>query len=247
MMKNKSQFILLITGITLAIPLLSLGQNARLSDDKKPEIHSRKGSDLRFVHHETLGDNYLPNAYQDKNTSPAYKYRSGGAPKLMSTVFTIQVNVNTGGQNIRGDAGNEPNIAVNPLNANEIVIGWRQFDNVSSNFRQAGWSYTTDGGQHWTFPGKIDAGNFHSDPVLDYDSAGNFYYNSLGNNFTCLVYKSTNGGATWNNGTFAHGGDKQWMAIDRTSGVGRGNIYSAWTLDYSTCMPGFFTRSTNGG
>ena len=239
-MKNKTGLILLIVAISLSSPLLSSGQHARLPVNKKKEMH-----------HETLGDKYLPNAYDNKKLSPAYRYRNSLAPKpkvMASTIFTIQVNVSAGGQNILGDAANEPNMAVNPLDQNELVIGWRQFDNVGSNFRQAGWSYTSDGGQTWTFPGVIDPGIFHSDPVLDYDADGNFYYNSLTVNpdFFCKVYKSTNGGATWNSGTDAHGGDKQCMTIDRTSGVGSGNIYSSWTAYYSTCLPGFFTRSTDG-
>jgi hypothetical protein len=36
------------------------------------------------------------------------------------------------------------------------------------------------------------------------------------------------------------------MAIDRTAGIGSGNIYSVWNVNFSTCLPGFFTRSTNG-
>ncbi len=86
-----------------------------------------------------------------------------------------------------------------------MAIGWRQFDTISSNFRQAGFGFTTDGGLNWTFPGAIEPGVFRSDPVLDSDSAGNFYYNSLTNSptFYCDVFKSSNGGATWDPGTFA--------------------------------------------
>jgi hypothetical protein len=132
-----------------------------------------------------------------------------------------------------------------------MVIGWRQFDNIGSNFRQAGWGYTADGGQTWTFPGVIQPGVFRSDPVLDYDTAGNFYYNSLsvdfGGTYFCEVYKSTDGGATWDNGTDAAGGDKQWMTIDRTTGEGSENIYSFWSSSFSSCAPANFTRSTDEG
>ncbi len=238
-MQNKTQLILSIAAITLLSALSTSAQDTRKRADKNIQMH-----------HETLGDPYLPNEFKNKKTSPAYKYRSGDALKIMtaSTIFTNQVNVDAGGQNILFDAANEPSIAVNPLNANEIVIGWRQFDNVASNFRQAGWSYTSDGGLTWTFPGVIEPGIFRSDPVLDFDSSGNFYYNSLTNSpdFFCKVFKSINGGATWNTGTDAQGGDKQWMTIDRTTGVGSGNIYSSWTSDFSTCTPENFTRSTNG-
>jgi hypothetical protein len=52
---------------------------------------------------------------------------------------------------------------------------------------------------------------------------------------------------SWNNGAYIGGGDKQWMTIDRSGGMGEGNIYSSWTSTYSDCPPGFFTRSTDGG
>ena len=55
-----------------------------------------------------------------------------------------------------GDAANEPSISVDPTNGNKMVIGWRQFDSIQSDFRQAGWGYTTDGGIHWTFPGVLE-------------------------------------------------------------------------------------------
>ena len=58
----------------------------------------------------------------------------------------MQVNVNAFGNNIAGDAANEPSIAVDPTDPLRIAIGWRQFDNVASDFRQAGWAFTADGG-----------------------------------------------------------------------------------------------------
>jgi hypothetical protein len=167
----------------------------------------------------------------------------------MSNIFTAQVNVDENGQNIVGDAANEPSIAVDPNDRNRMAIGWRQFDTVSSSFRQAGWGFTTDGGQSWTFPGVIEPGIFRSDPVLGADIYGNFYYNSLTNSptFMCHVFKSTDGGSSWDGGTFAHGGDKQWMTIDKTNGPGIGHIYAFWTSSFSVCYPGFFTRSTDNG
>jgi hypothetical protein len=47
-------------------------------------------------------------------------------------------------------------------------------------------------------------------------------------------------------GTFAQGGDKQWMSIDRSEGIGSGHIYEFWNGSYSICSPGGFTRSTDG-
>ena len=86
-------------------------------------------------HHEVKDDNYIPVSRSSQGRSPAYSYS-------MSNIFTTQVNVDANGQNILGDAANEPSIAVDPTNHNIITIGWRQFNTVSSNFRQAGYGYT---------------------------------------------------------------------------------------------------------
>ncbi|MCX6282541.1 MAG: hypothetical protein NTU51_11330 [Bacteroidetes bacterium] len=198
-------------------------------------------SRVRF-HHEIPDQPYLPPAGNLRTT----------APRLKSAGYTmVQVNVDANQQNIVGDAANEPSMTINHKNPQHILIGWRQFDNVNSNFRQAGYGYTTDGGQTWTFPGVINQGIFRSDPVLDCDSSGNFYYNSLtldaGNNYLCKVFKSENGGAVWDAGVDAHGGDKQWMVIDRSGGTGTGNIYCDWNAYFSSCLPGSFTRSTDDG
>ncbi len=193
-------------------------------------------------HHEVPDQPYRAPALHPKTSTPA---------SVKSSNFTmVQVNVDASGQNILGDAANEPSLAINPVDPNLIVIGWRQFDDVSSNFRQAGFGYSWDAGLTWTFPGVIDGGVFRSDPVLDCNDNGAFFYNSLtsnGTDFSCKVFKSTDGGAGWDNGVDARGGDKQWMTIDRTGGIGNGNIYSSWTSYYSICYPGFFTRSTDGG
>ncbi len=174
-----------------------------------------------------------------------------GARRSQPAVFTnfssFQVNVDANGANIPGDAANEPSIAVDPNNPSRIAIGWRQFDTVASNFRQAGWGYSANGGQTWTFPGKLDAGQFRSDPVLDFDAEGNFFYCSLRSDFNSIVFKSTDGGATWGPSVFAYGGDKQWITIDRTGGQGHGNIYQAWSTAGNPWEPNQFNRSVNDG
>jgi hypothetical protein len=229
--------------ITLLLsPFLSPAQNTSERKDKR-----------KMPLEEASDDPYLPNAHNNKKTTPAYHYNSNAASRTAgaTSIVTTQANVDGAGQNIVDDAANEPNIALNPVNTDEISIGWRQFDNILSNFRQAGWAFTTDGGQTWTFPGVIEPGIFHSDPVLDYDSLGNFYYNSLtsdpGPVFSCKIFRSGDGGATWDAGVDAAGGDKQWMAIDRTGDTGDGNIYSFWTSEWSICIPQMFIRSTDGG
>src|SRR5438552_3385465 len=80
---------------------------------------------------------------------PAYIFRIETSPRMISrydTFTSYQVNVDSNGNNIVGDAANETSIAVDPTNGNKMTIGWRQFNSVTSNFRQGGWGYTTDGG-----------------------------------------------------------------------------------------------------
>src|SRR4029434_11275873 len=76
-------------------------------------------------------------------TSPAVVSRFG-------PYTSYQVNVDGNGNNIVGDAANEPSICVDPTNGNKMSIGWRQFDRVSSNFRQAGFGHSTHGGRTLT-------------------------------------------------------------------------------------------------
>ncbi len=206
-------------------------------------LFSQNKDQRKAIHHEIPEDAYI---YVDRSKmpkSPAYSYQK-------SSILTTQVNIDAAGNNIVGDAANEPSIAFDPTNPMRIVIGWRQFDTITNNFRQAGYAYSTDAGLTWTFPGPIDPGVFRSDPVLDFDAEGNFYYNSLtlvNSEYVCDVYKIDDGGVIWDDGTYAHGGDKQWMRIDKTDGIGSGNNYSFWTSYYSICYPGAFTRSTDSG
>jgi len=194
------------------------------------------------IHREMPDDPPVPRSIvlRSRTTSPARVWVRG-------TYESVQVNVDAWGDNIVGDAANEPSIAVDPTNPTRMAIGWRQFDTITSNFRQAGWAYSHDAGQTWTFPGVLDPGQFRSDPVLDSDADGNFYFYSLSTLSSAEMFKSTDGGVTWTGPVPAHGGDKEWMTIDRTTGIGRGNIYGIWNVQFSCCPPNDFTRSTDGG
>jgi len=205
---------------------------------------SQEKEPLYTQHKETVDDRNTTVAKTSVLTSPAFVYKD-------DMVFVTQVNVDNIGRNLMNDAANEPSIAFDYTNPNNIAIGWRQFDNILNNFRQAGNAYTIDGGLIWNYHKPIDSGVFRSDPVLDSDAQGNFYYNSLtveeDVNYVCDVYKSFDGGATWGEAVDAQGGDKQWMVIDKVSEIGKGNIYAYWTSHYSICSPNSFTRSVNGG
>ena len=185
---------------------------------------------------------------------PAYIFRIETSPRMVSQYgpfVSYQVNVDAQGHNILGDAANEPSIAVDPTDPNKMSIGWRQFNSVTSNFRQAGYGYTTNGGTSWTFPGVLENNVFRSDPVLNSDETGNFFYLSLQSTqdlqFYCdQVWRSLNGGQLWTNLGPAHGGDKEWFTIDKTNGMGHGFQYQFWA-GFVSCDGGEFTRSTDGG
>ena len=144
--------------------------------------------------------------------------------------ISYQVNVDANGNNIVGDAANECSISVDPTNGNKMTIAWRQFNDVTSNFRQGGWGYTTDAGITWTFPGVLQNNIFRSDPVTHSDETGQFFYLSLqstwpNQTFYCDdLWRSTNGGQTWTEQSpdRSAGGDKEWLTIDKTNGPGLG-------------------------
>src|SRR5438552_17533536 len=83
----------------------------------------------------------------DNPPAPSPLWGIGISPGMVSQeglFISHQVNVNASGMNITGDAANEPSIIVDPTNHNRMVIGWRQFDSVTSNFRQGRYGYTGD-------------------------------------------------------------------------------------------------------
>ncbi len=126
----------------------------------------------------------------------------------------VQVNLNEDGLNILGDAANEPTIAVDPTAPNRMAICWRQFDTIQSSFRQAGYSWSNDGGRTWSPIDRIMPGIFRSDPVLVSGPGGAFHFMSLEvPGFNVFHHLSEDGGRTWGDPTFAFGGDKQWLAV----------------------------------
>jgi hypothetical protein len=189
---------------------------------------------------------------------PAPPRKIETSPRMISQfgVFTsYQVNVDANHQNILGDAANECVISVDPTDGNKMTIVWRQFNDVTSNFRQGGWGYTSDAGIMWTFPGVLENNVFRSDPVSNSDETGNFFYLSLQSNvqqsFFCDdLWRSTNGGQSWtllSGERGGGGGDKEWFTIDKTAGPGHGFQYQS--DDGINCSGGGveFQRSTNGG
>jgi hypothetical protein len=223
------------------ICLLSLGLNSIASGQLAPTTRVPRNEPLERY---------------DNPPAPPQKIET--SPRMISQFgsFTShQVNVNASGQNIVGDAANECSISVDPTNGDKMTIAWRQFNSVSSNFRQAGWAFTTNGGTNWTFPGVLENNVFRSDPVTNSDEIGQFFYLSLQSDinlsFFCDdLWRSTNGGQSWtllSGERGGGGGDKQWFTIDKTNGPGHGFQYQS--DDGFNCSGGGveFQRSTDGG
>lgn len=166
-----------------------------------------------------------------------------------------QVNVDPSGQNIVGDKGNEPTLAINPRNPSNIVLGWRMFDSPSTGIKHGGYGYSFDGGVSWS-NGVLPAlpSQNRTDPVLEVDLQGNFYYQSMAHGSVdgSSVFKSEDGGITWSDPVYQFIGDKNWIAIDKTGGDSEGIIYSTWRRAGSAnpdpnYQPKYFIRSIDGG
>src|SRR5437016_1576603 len=230
-----------ISSISLLICLFSLAALATASAQLAPAYEPRLNEPLERY---------------DNPPAPPRKMET--SPRMVSPYagfISYQANVDQNGNNIIGDAANECAISVDPTNGNRMTIAWRQFNDVTSNFRQGGWGYTTDAGVHWTFPGVLENNVFRSDPVTKSDEIGQFFYLSLQSNqqqsFFCDdLWRSENGGQSWtllSGERGGGGGDKEWFTIDKTNGPGHGFQYQA--DDGINCSGGGveFQRSTNGG
>ncbi len=197
----------------------------------------------------------FPEPLEKYEMAPAPRvYRLETSPRMISRYgpfVSYQVNVDANGNNIVGDAANEPSISVDPTDGNKIAVGWRQFDTWQSDFRQAGYGYSSDAGLTWHFPGVLQNQVFRSDPVTNSDETGTFFYLSLlVNTFCGDIWRSTSGGQTWTEQSpdgGAHSGDKEWFTVDRTpTSMGHGFQYQFWT-EFFACEFGGFSRSIDAG
>lgn len=174
----------------------------------------------------------LPAATEAMEPLPKWMLSTGG-------VEIVQVNLNADGLNILGDAANEPSIAIDPTAPNRMAIGWRQFDTVESDFRQAGYSWSVDGGRTWAPLDRIEPGVFRSDPVLGSGPDGVFHYLSLEvPSFNVYDHRSMNGGQTWSEGVYAYGDDKEWLTVHPD-----GHLFHNWTSSANRSLDGGDTWS----
>jgi uncharacterized repeat protein (TIGR01451 family) len=148
---------------------------------------------------------------------------------------------------------NEPTIAINPTNHQNVVAG--SIDNG-----QCAAYASTDRGRTWTHQVLPNVPTFLAagDPVVAFDANGTAYYlcmNLFGgtNGRTQYVFRSTDGGDHWLSPTLAIGSpatddDKGAMAVDdHPSSPYSGNVYVSATRNPGTDGDLRFARSTNGG
>ena len=165
--------------------------------------------------------------------------------EFMEKALAGDVRVSTPG------GGAESAVKIHPTDTNKVVAGTN-----GPGAGQIMW-YSTNGGSSWIQAGALPLGSTCCDPTVDWSSNGAFAYTSTlgGCGAVCnvWVYRSSDGGATWNdlatiNGdgrrevTSANTSDKQYIHVDKyaTSGF-RDNIYQCWH-DNNTLK---FSRSTD--
>ncbi len=148
---------------------------------------------------------------------------------------------------------NEMQVAVNPLDPDNLVAVWRDF---RLGYRRVGVGYSFDGGLNWTDT-LLDSYFYtrHSDPGITWDRQGNFYtvilsYEDTSSPNGLFVTKSIDGGVNWNVPVVAVDGvpgvfeDKELIACDRSGGSHDGNVYVSWARFYDTQI--YNVRSTDG-
>jgi hypothetical protein len=158
---------------------------------------------------------------------------------------------------------NEPSIAVNPKDPQQLVVAWQV--NASA-------AYSNDGGQNWNIADGTEPKNFRvsGDVSVTFDSSGHallcyIAFDKLGSNQYwargatrngVFVRRSADGGKTWDVDAIpviAHDStsnipfeDKPYIFAD-TASRHPGNLYVGWTQFTLTSSELLFSRSTDGG
>lgn len=137
----------------------------------------------------------------------------------------------------------EPYLALNPDDAQHIVVAWMSWINFTDNFKIKTKS-SFDGGKTWSptveLP-HIEMGYTSADPSLDFNDKGDVFACYI--DFTgttppvegaVVICKSEDGGLTWDSprpviNTEFDGSkwpiDRPWMKIDKSNGLYQGHIY----------------------
>nr|MBC8485895.1 exo-alpha-sialidase [Bacteroidota bacterium] len=146
--------------------------------------------------HDLYPDEWLdrfPHSFIPLDVDPGYSNPT-------SVFINVNLSQNTAPQN-------EPSVKISRKDPNRVVAAWRDFrTGINPALRRIGYSYSTDGGTTWSvsalLPQLIPNAPLSSDPVVEVDTAGNFYImsvslNQSNNNGELWVFKSFNQGVTF--------------------------------------------------
>ncbi len=196
-----------------------------------------------------------------KNRLPHSDYPPGvtfGSTETPIVYNNVNISQNSAPQN-------EPSVKFSSVSTGRVVAAWRDF-RISANpaIRRVGFSFSTDAGVTWSvsqlLPLPDPTHPRTSDPAVGVDIDGNFYIATISINNSdadgeVLVYKSTNGGVSFDTGYVAaqstgmggFGEDKEYITadLDPTSPYAN-TIYISWTR-FVSGQSILLTKSTNGG
>jgi hypothetical protein len=175
----------------------------------------------------------------------------------------VEGNFRVNGDTPRGAAQNEPFVAMNPLDPNNLIAGANEGGLTCC---RQGFYSSTNGGRTWRngqIPQPSGLG-FSSDPGIAGDAQGNTYFSfiafsSSNDDNGVYVSKSTNGGRTFRApvAVLAHRGqanpdfeDKPFIAVDANpASPYANNVYVSWSgfLATGSAVEIRFSRSTDAG
>jgi hypothetical protein len=164
----------------------------------------------------------------------------------------VQVTYDTSTSNARSECS----IAINPNNPDQMVAASKKFANIQTYDFTLATEYSGDGGQTWHASPALAlpwGATVMTDPTLAWDDSNNVFlvgltgYNPPAwNTIGIVIYKSSDGGATWSAPNPIHSSaadDKQWAAGDAgAKSPFRGHVYAVWDNNAIA-----FARTTDHG
>ncbi|MBS1512264.1 MAG: T9SS type A sorting domain-containing protein [Bacteroidetes bacterium] len=137
-------------------------------------------------------------------------------------------------------------IAINKQNPNNLVATSETYSTTASGNK--GYYYSNDGGLTWTGNEQVPStliGLYADKPTTDFNNHNGAFIASeiddVSGTFLSVNY-SSNGGANWNNGSYAYGSIVDWplnncIATDtRTTGTYSGNVYMSCNFQNKTTL-----------